>query len=124
MSNKTYIFLEKSEVKNKRFTMFFYEPIDPETIKKIKMTSFGSINHSNYILHKDDKRKKNYLERHAKRENWEKYWTPGSLSRYILWNKDTLYKSMVDYAKRFNLKMLQNITDISDIERDMKRQYV
>jgi hypothetical protein len=30
--------------------------------------------------------------------------TPGSLSRWTLWNKKTLSASIADYKKRFNLK--------------------
>ena len=60
---------------------------------------------SDFTKHNDEDRKKRYLNRHRKNENWEKYMTAGSLSRYILWNKKTLKASIEDYIKRFNLTL-------------------
>jgi len=58
---------------------------------------------SDFTKHKDTKRKKRYLSRHKKRENWNNYMTAGSLSRWILWNKPTLRESIEDYKKKFKL---------------------
>ena len=71
--------------------------------KIIKITHFGSPKHSNYTIHKDKKRKANYLKRHKKNEDWNDFKSAGSLSRYILWNKPTLEASIKDYKNRFNL---------------------
>ena len=51
----------------------------------------------------DEERKKRYLARHAKNENWNDPTTAGALSRWILWNKPTLSASIADYKKRFGL---------------------
>jgi len=51
----------------------------------------------------DEERKKRYLARHAKNENWSDPTTAGALSRWILWNKPTLSASIADYKKRFGL---------------------
>ena len=71
-------------------------------------TDFGAKGMQNYggvgkERHLDKERKKRYLSRHRSRENWKSPKTPGSLSRWILWNKDTFKKSIADYKKRFNL---------------------
>lgn len=66
-------------------------------------TDFGAKGMSDFTKHKDSERKKRYMTRHSKRENWNSPKTPGSLSRWILWNKDTLKKSIADYKKRFKL---------------------
>ena len=71
-------------------------------------TDFGARGMQNYggvgkERHLDKERKKRYISRHKSRENWNSPKTPGSLSRWILWNKDTLRKSIADYIKRFNL---------------------
>lgn len=73
---------------------------------KVKTTHFGAKGMSDYTKHKDDKRKQLYLRRHNPKftkENWDKFTTAGSLSRYILWNKKTLSSSIQDYKRRFNL---------------------
>ena len=72
--------------------------------KKIKTTHFGAAGMSDYTKHKDSNRKKRYMTRHRKRENWNNYMSAGSLSRYILWNKPTLKASIADYKKKFNLQ--------------------
>ena len=71
-------------------------------------TDFGARGMQNYggvgkERHLDKERKKRYISRHKSRENWNSPKTPGALSRWILWNKDTLRKSIADYKKRFNL---------------------
>lgn len=83
----------------KKYMAIFYDGD-----KKKKTTHFGAKGMSDYTKHKDNDRKKLYLERHQKRENWNNYMSAGSLSRYILWNKPTLRASISDYKKRFNLK--------------------
>tara|TARA_R110000787_G_scaffold77519_1_gene170291 strand:+ start:141 stop:494 length:354 start_codon:yes stop_codon:yes gene_type:complete len=70
---------------------------------KKKTTHFGAAGMSDYTKHKDNKRKELYLKRHKKRENWDKYMTAGSLSRYILWGETTLKKSIDEYKKKFRL---------------------
>ena len=74
--------------------------------KTKKTLHFGAKGMSDFTKHKDKKRKKRYLARHAVRENWNVPDTAGSLSRWILWNKDTIKASKIDYAKRFSLKII------------------
>jgi hypothetical protein len=70
---------------------------------RTKTTHFGAVGYEDFTIHKDEERKKLYLERHEKNENWNNPTTAGSLSRFILWNKKTLKASINDYKKRFNL---------------------
>jgi len=72
--------------------------------KKKKTTHFGSAGMSDFTIHKDEARKKRYLDRHRKREDWNNYMSAGALSRWILWNLPTFSASVADYKKRFNLK--------------------
>jgi len=71
-------------------------------------TDFGAKGMQNYggvgkERHLDKERKKRYISRHRSRENWNSPKTPGALSRWILWNKDTFKKSIADYKKKFKL---------------------
>ena len=59
---------------------------------------------SDFTKHRDEERKKRYLQRHRARENWNDYKSAGALSRWILWNKPSLRASISDYKNRFNLK--------------------
>lgn len=69
-----------------------------------KTVHFGAKGMSDYTKHKDEERKKRYIERHkGMGENWNKPDTAGALSRWVLWNKETLEASIKDYKKRFNL---------------------
>ena len=77
--------ITKSENKDKKLKATFYEDD-----KKIKTVHFGAKGMSDYTIHKDDDRKKRYLDRHRKNENWKDPMTAGSLSKNILWNKETI----------------------------------
>ena len=94
------ILIKPSNLKTKKLMAIFYKDG-----KKIKTTQFGSKGMSDYTIHKDDKRKELYLKRHKKNENWNDYMSAGSLSRFLLWNKKTLKASLLDYLKRFKLKI-------------------
>lgn len=66
-------------------------------------TDFGATGYEDYTIHKDDKRKSSYIQRHSRNENWNDYKSAGSLSRWVLWNKTGLRASIMDYKRRFKL---------------------
>lgn len=89
--------------RDKKFKAVFR---DSKTNKK-KTLHFGAKGMSDFTIHKDENRKKRYLARHnpkKTKERWDIPDTPGSLSRWVLWNKPTLQGSINDYKKRFKLK--------------------
>ena len=93
------VVIKKSTNQKKKYMAVFYEDG-----KKIKTTHFGAAGMSDFTKHKDEARKKRYMNRHKANENWQNPMSAGSLSRYILWNKPTLRASITDYKKRFNLR--------------------
>ena len=68
-----------------------------------KTTNFGGSGYEDFTIHKDPIRKKRYLNRHQTREDWNDPTTAGALSRWILWNDETLSGSFEDYIRRFDL---------------------
>ena len=64
-------------------------------------THVGARGYEDYTMHRDEKRRRNYLSRHASREDWGRssVMTAGWLSRYLLWEKPTL-KEAVAAANR------------------------
>lgn len=94
-----FVQLTKSDQEGKKYKAIFYD----EARKKIKTTHFGATGYSDYTKHKDEERKRLYLDRH-KNENWSDYKSAGSLARYILWNKPSVSASYNDYLKKFGLK--------------------
>lgn len=73
-----------------------------------KTVHFGSDGSSTYIDHKDDEKKKNYISRHsALDEDWTEDGmdSAGFWSRWLLWNKPTLSKSIKDIEKRFPVEI-------------------
>jgi hypothetical protein len=93
------VVIKKSTQPKKKYMAVF-----TDNGKKVKTTHFGSAGMSDFTKHKDEERKKRYLDRHRKNENWNDYKSAGSLSRYILWNKTTLRASIADYKRRFKLQ--------------------
>jgi|TARA_B110000902_G_scaffold204619_1_gene232813 hypothetical protein len=94
------VIIKKSTNTKKKYMAVFTD----ENKKKIKTTHFGAAGMSDYTKHKDEKRKKRYMNRHRTRENWSQYMTAGSLSRWILWNKPSFRASVSDYKRRFKLQ--------------------
>ena len=92
--------IKKSTAKGKKWTAIFYDKG-----KKVKTTHFGSKGMDDFTIIKNKDQKERYLNRHKKRENWDSYMTAGSLSRWILRNKETIKSSISDYLKRFKLKL-------------------
>ena len=68
---------------------------------------FGDNRYQDFTTHKDERRKESYLSRHARRENWTKQGinTAGFWSRWLLWNKPTLHRSIEDTERRFNIRI-------------------
>ena len=88
------IVIKKSTNSNKKFDA---------VIDGKKKISFGQAGASDYTKHKDDDRKKSYIDRHRKNENWGKdgVETAGFWATNLLWNKKTLKDSVDDINKRF-----------------------
>ena len=70
---------------------------------RTKTIHFGAAGMSDFPTHKDEARKKRYLARHRRRENWNDPMTAGALSRWILWNLPSRQASIRAYKKKFNL---------------------
>ena len=94
---KTYT-LTKSKSKNKKWN-----------IKNGNSINFGQEGYSDFTINKDPKRKKLYIARHRKREDWTKTGldTAGFWSKNLLWNKNTLSKSIIDTENRFNINIIK-----------------
>lgn len=69
-----------------------------------KTVHFGQKGASDYTQHKDDKRKELYINRHKANENWNDPYSPGALSRWILWEKKSLSEAISNYKRKFNFK--------------------
>jgi hypothetical protein len=75
-----------------------------------KTTHFGQAGANDYLIYSKqsktiaDEKRKLYLARHEKRENWNDPTTAGSLSRYLLWGQSSnLKQNIMDFKNRFNL---------------------
>ena len=95
------VVIKPSKNKNKKFDAI---------INDQKTISFGSKGAKDYTLHSSDERdqkKKNYISRHAKREDWTDYKTAGFYAKHILWNKSTIGGSIKDLNNKYkNIKFL------------------
>ena len=92
------VIIKKSTNPNKKYDAFIND-------KKI---SFCASGYSDYTKHKDPERKKRYIDRHKKNENWGNVESAGFLSRYILWNQKTINKSIDNLNKtnkKYNFKL-------------------
>ena len=100
MRDIIYARLKKSSRKGKKWMAEFYNMEGD----KIKTTHFGGEGYEDYTIHKNPDRKKLYISRHSKNEDWTNPVTAGALSRWVLWNYPDLKKSWNSYLRKFKLK--------------------
>jgi len=95
-------YLEKSNRKDKKYMVSY---INQET-GKLNTIHFGAKGMSDFILSKgDEKKKERYIKRHQVNEDWTDLKKSGTWSRYILWRKNTLKKSIKEMEKLFRIKI-------------------
>ncbi len=73
--------------------------------KSRKIIKFGAVGYSDFPTHKDEARKKQFINRHNNNKNWTKsginsaeFW-----SRWLLWNLPTIKASYEDIKRKFNI---------------------
>jgi acetone carboxylase gamma subunit len=71
--------------------------------EKTKTIRFGAYGYEDYTTHKDEERKKLYINRHRARENWNDPTTAGALSYHLLWSEKTFKTALSKFKKKFNL---------------------
>ena len=71
---------------------------------RTKTVHFGQRGADDYTISKSKEQRDRYLNRHRSSENWDKYDTSGSLSRWILWGDSvSRQKNIASFKQRFNL---------------------
>ena len=66
---------------------------------------FGAKGYEDFTTHKDQKRKLNYLARHAKREDWNDQYSAGFWSRWVLWEEDNLPDAIKKIKYMFDIEI-------------------
>lgn len=94
-------YLSKSKAKGKKWSIY--------CVQMNKTINFGSEPYQDYTQHKNEDRKKLYINRHKKNENWNKsgIMTAGFWSRWLLWNKPTISESIDNMESKFNIKIIR-----------------
>jgi hypothetical protein len=64
---------------------------------------FGASGYEDYTLHKDPDRRRLYIQRHKRREDWTQsgLLTAGWLSRWLLWERPTLRAAIAAANKMY-----------------------
>ena len=97
--------LTNSTRKDKKYMVY---KVDNQNKKIDNVVHFGAVGYEDYTIHKDDKRRDNYIRRHQEREDWTDLNSAGTWSRFILWGEPSLSKSINKMGKMFNIKILHN----------------
>jgi hypothetical protein len=76
--------------------------------KKVKTVRFGAKGYEDYTIHKDPERKKKYVIRHQKKEDWTRAGkhTPGFWSRYLLWSDPSFTDALKLTEKKLGEKII------------------
>jgi len=89
--------IKKSHKPEKKFDAVFNDD------GHIKVVPFGAAGYDDFTKTKNEDQKARYINRHQANENFNDPKSPGSLSRWILWNKPSLQESIKDFKKRFHI---------------------
>jgi len=94
--------LSNSSRSNKKLMV---QKIDNTGTKTGSPIHFGSSGYDDFSSHKDVDRRDRYLSRHEPREDWTQSGlnTAGFWARWILWNKNDLFESIIDTSNRFGI---------------------
>ena len=68
-----------------------------------RVINFGDKKYEDYTTHHDETRKKSYISRHSKNENWSDPLSAGFWSRWLLWNAPTIRDSMRFITDKFGI---------------------
>lgn len=105
------VFFHDSPRADKRLEVIFYQ-VDANGHEKQKKVSFGAKYGKTFIDHRLDKKRQDYIKRHAAsgRENWKDPFTPGALSRWILWEKKKLSSAIQHYCEMFGFGLKKRMS--------------
>ena len=100
MSKKSEKKENKENIKPKDIILAPSTRVEKKYMVKVdnKTIHFGAAGYSDYPQHLDDQRKSRYLKRHRADPN--KIDTAGFWARNMLWNKDTIPKSIRDIEQK------------------------
>lgn len=96
--------LYKSDKPDKKYKIVV---LDGKTKKTIHIGQAGA---DDYTITKNLDQKNRYINRHRARENWNKSGikTAGFWAYHLLWNKETITKSIKDIERKFNVEIFRN----------------
>lgn len=95
--------LTPSDNPKKKYKVVIYFINSRKEWQKIKTLHFGASGMSDFTIHRDERRKENYIKRHNVREEFDDELTPAFWSRWILWNKPTIEQSIADIERKNNI---------------------
>ncbi len=100
---KLKVYLAESKQKGKKYMVQVESPSGG-----IKTVHFGASGYSDYTIHRDQKRKRRYINRHRSRETWNKSGinTAGFWSRWLLWGEPTITASKRAIARKFGVQFV------------------
>jgi hypothetical protein len=79
-------------------------------VHRDKTIHFGASDYDDYITSNgDDNKKKRYIQRHQKNEDWNDLKKAGTWSLFILWNKPTLKQSIKNMMEAFNIRIIRKV---------------
>ena len=89
--------MTKSNLKNKKFKVEIYDGASQAGgQKKVKTIHFGDTRYEDFTIHRDQERKKRYLNRH--KNDYNTLFYPSYWSKTVLWNKPTIRESLKDVS--------------------------
>lgn len=104
------VWLYPSHRKYKKWCVVIYVYLSSQTSDKLSQTTihFGDNRYEDYTQHRDETRRKKYLQRHSSsHETWTNPLSAGFWSRYLLWEKTTITQAIRMMHETFPIKIIR-----------------
>ena len=88
--------LSKSKIKGKKYTVEIGG----------RRVDFGAAGYQDYTQHHDPERRRAYLMRHKKKEDWRDPLTAGFWSRWLLWDKPSILDAKRNITRMFGIRFV------------------
>jgi hypothetical protein len=68
---------------------------------------FGADGYEDYTMHKDPRRRKNYLARHRTGQDWLNFCTAGAWSRWLLWEWQSMAQAIRGMKRKHGITIVR-----------------
>ena len=87
-----------------KYVAIWANPADKSVKRRVPFGGAGFADYTLFSPELREERRRLYIARHKKNQDWNNPYTAGALSRWILWEFPTISQAVAEYKKKFGFK--------------------